>query len=130
MLAKAPSYARARRRIAAEGFTPRTQTRITLFLSSVKGANMPWLGMATALTAPGNVAPALAGQVFGAAEAMTALAQATEWAPDPMLYWRNVQITAPLFPSPARMVTAPRDRLALDGLALGHALMQVARFGL
>lgn len=116
-------YDAARARIEASGFTPEIQTRIALFLGAAKACNLPWLALAGSGPADNLAWQAMTSQLFRETEAMTLLARVTQWAPDPMLYWGNAQLTAPL------IVQEPVgfDRVAFEALALGHALLATVR---
>jgi hypothetical protein len=124
-------YDRIRDRIAAGGLTPEIQTRIALFLCASKAINLPVLPLAAAVPAHALVWQAMNTQLFRESEAVTLLLRVTSWSPDPRVYLQNAQLVAPLCAESARLGFRgwPLDgnRVGLDTLALGHALLATVR---
>ncbi|CAN5271795.1 hypothetical protein BH11PSE11_BH11PSE11_28350 [soil metagenome] len=122
----------ARDAIEACGFTPRLQTKISLFLTAAKNANAAFLG-AIQLKAFGNVADQYVHrQHFQEMEAVVLLAKVTQWAPDPMLFFEANRFTTPIWAgwqSFAGKQITPEEhtRNMYRGLALGHALLAQIR---
>lgn len=119
-------YDRIRARIAAEGLTPATQTRIALYLGAVKAAGLPFLFGATMLPAATPQWQAMNEQLFRESEALALLARITNWAFDP---WICAQITSVIAPLQAETLRASisGDPTGLDSLALGHARLATVR---
>lgn len=124
-------YDRIRARVAAEGFTPDLQTRITLFVCASKAVNMPFLAMASAAPANTLLWQATNSQLFRESEAMALLMRVTRWALGPQAYMASAQLAAPLYAEAARAgftgwpMTA--ERAGLDAMAFGHALLATIR---
>jgi hypothetical protein len=125
------AFDRIRARVAAEGFTPETQTRIALFLCATKAVNLPFLALAAAGPAETLAWQALTSQLFRETEALTLLLRVTQWSLDPMVYAESLQMTAPLYAESARSGFSgwppPAEGVGLDALALGHALLASVR---
>lgn len=125
-------YDRIRAGIAANGLTAETETRIALFLCACKAVNLPFLSAAALMPATSPAWQALNTQLFRESEALALLMRVTRWAPDPLVLAQNVQLTAPLH---AEFVRAgltngwamSGERLGLEALALGHALLACIR---
>lgn len=124
-------YDRIRARIAAEGFTPDLQTRITLFICASKVVNMPFLAMASAAPADTLLWQATNSQLFRESEAMALLLRVTRWAMGPQAYMHSAQLAAPLYAEATRAGFAgwpmTAERAGLDAMAFGHALLATIR---
>lgn len=126
------AYDTLRDRIDRNGLTPALETRLALFVTTTKSLNLPFLAMAEAGPSDTPAWQALNSQLFRECEALTVLTRVTRWAPEPMLYWRNAEITAPLMNAglSARAGGFSPQVVAhagLEALALGHALLAVTR---
>ncbi|MGV6872253.1 hypothetical protein ACUSIJ_06105 [Pseudochelatococcus sp. B33] len=119
-------YDRIRAHIAAEGFTPATQTRIALYLGAVKAAGLPFLVGATALPAETLQWQAMNEQFFRESEALALLARVTNWEFDPWIYAQIAAVVTPLQAETLRASMAG-DPTGLDSLALGHARLATVR---
>jgi hypothetical protein len=127
------AFDRIRARIAADGFTPDTQTRIALFLCATKAVNLPFLALAASGPAQTLVWQALTSQFFRETEALTLMLRVTQWSLDPMVYAESLRLTAPIYAESARSGFSgwppPAEGVGLDALAMGHALLATVRLG-
>ncbi|MCV6596671.1 MAG: hypothetical protein OIF40_06270 [Mangrovicoccus sp.] len=126
------AYDHLRTKIEKHGLTPRLETRIALFISTTKSLNLPFLAMAENAPARSPAWQALNSQLFRECEALNVLMRVTRWAPEPMLYWRNTEIAAPLMTAQlSRRVGlfAPSvaSMASFEALAMGHALLATTR---
>ena len=119
-------YDRAREAIAASGFDSDTQTRIALFVGTVKSLNAALLAAAQLLPATSAAYPFVHGQFFRESEFATLLVRVTRWSMNPQIYWQSTALGAPLWKEWWRIQgpfgTLLDPRAAYRGLAFGHAL--------
>ena len=124
-------YDRARTHLAASGFDSDTQTRIALFLGTVKSLNAALLAAAELLPANSAAYPFMHGQYFRESEFATLLFRVTRWSQNPMLYWQATALVTPLWNEWWRVQgpigTVLDQRAAYRGLAFGHALFARVR---
>jgi hypothetical protein len=138
-------YDRIRARIADQGLTADTETRIALLLGAAKAVNLPfligsemtfgpsvgWSGLGGTAPATGMVHQFLHTQLFRESEALTLLGRVTRWSLDPFVYAGVAQALAPLQAESARLLfgrlPASGDGGGLEALALGHALLATIR---
>ena len=119
-------YDRARDAIADRGFDSDTQTRIALFVGTVKSLNAALLVAAELLPATSAVYPFMHGQFFRESEFATLLLRVTRWSVNPQIYWQSSALATPLWnewwriQGPLGTLLDPRG--AYRGLAFGHAL--------
>ena len=125
-------YDRARDAIAASGFDRDTQTRIALFVGTVKSLNAALLAAAEMLPSNSVAYPFMHGQYFRETEFASLLWRVTRWSTNPQIYWEASAIAAPLWnewwriQGPIGTLLDPTS--AYRGLALGHALFACLRF--
>ena len=119
-------YDRARGAIAASGFDSDTQTRIALFVGTVKSLNAALLAAAEFLPTTGTAYPFMHGQYFRESEFATLLWRVTRWSANPLIYWQSAGLAAPLWNEWWRIQgpigTLLNAHAAYRGLAFGHAL--------
>ena len=124
-------YDRARARIAASGFDSDTQTRIALFMGTVKSLNAALLAAAEVLPANSAAYPFMHGQYFRESEFASLLVRVTRWSADPTLYWQATALVTPLWNEWWRIQgpigTVLDQHAAYRGLAFGHALFARVR---
>lgn len=124
-------YDRIRARIAAEGFTAETETRISLFLLATKGVNLPFLSLASMGPASSLVWQAANAQLFREGEAMATLMRVTQWSLLPQVYMESARLTAPLYAESLAtgLHGGPMnpERYSLEAMAFGHALLSTVR---
>ena len=124
-------YDRVRARIDADGFTPAIQTRLGAFVAASKAVNLPFLSLAIAGPAQGLAWQALASQCFRETEALTLLLRVTRWSFDPRDAAEAVALAAPIWAEAGRCGFAgfpvSAERVSLDALAFGHALLARVR---
>ena len=120
-------YDRAREAIAASGFDSDTQTRIALFVGTVKSLNAALLAATQLLPAASAAYPFMHGQFFRESEFATLLLRVTRWSVNPQIYWQSTALAAPLWNEWWRIQgafgTLLDPRAAYRGLAFGHALL-------
>jgi len=125
-------YDKARDRIAAGGFTPELQTKITLVTSAAKGGNLAYQAVMQCLPGTGVVQQFLLSQQVREAEALALLTRTTQWAMDPELTVVAGRITQPLALAWSQVMLPPgplfNPAAAYRGISLGHA--QLARMRL
>jgi hypothetical protein len=126
------SFDAARRAIEKTGFTPRIQTKISLFLSAAKNANAAFLGAIELKTFVNVADQYLHRQYFHELEAVVLLAKVTQWAADPFLFLDANKYTAPFWGdwqmfSGKQISADEQTRKSYQGLALGHALLSQIR---
>ena len=120
-------YDRVRARIAASGFDGDTQTRIALFLGTVKSLNAALLAAAELLPPNSAAYPFMHGQYFRESEFASLLFRVTRWSQNPLLYWQATALVTPLWNEWWRIQgavgTVLDQHAAYRGLAFGHALL-------
>ncbi len=122
-------YDQARERIAADGFTPAIQTKLTLFLCGAKNGNLmfhaglPWMNKLDV------VHQFMLSQSLRELEAVTLLSRTVQWSMNPALAVQAGRIVAPLTMAWGQIMLPPgpllNPRSAYRGISLGHA--QLAR---
>ena len=126
-LISAALYDRAREAIAASGFDSDTQTRIALFVGTVKSLNAALLAAAELLPATSPAYPFMHGQYFRESEFATLLLRVTRWSINPQIYWQSTALVNPLWSEwwsiQGPFGTLLDPRATYRGLAFGHALL-------
>ena len=89
-------YDQARDRIAASGFTPEIQTKITLFLCTAKNGNLMFHSSVQWMQNLNVVQQFILSQYSRELEAVTLLSRTTQWATNPALAVEASRIAAPL----------------------------------
>ena len=89
-------YDQARDRIAANGFTPEIQTKITLLLCTAKNGNLMYHSSVQWMQNLSVVQQFILSQYSRELEAVTLLSRTTQWSKDPMLAMEGSRIVAPL----------------------------------
>lgn len=125
-------YDRARDVIGRTGFDSDTQTRIALFVGTVKSLNAALLAQVELLPATGAAYPFMHGQLFRETEFASLLLRVTRWSTNPLIYWQASTLSAPLWNEWWR-IQGPVGTLfdmqgTYRGLAFGHALFARLRF--
>lgn len=122
-------YDQARDRIAAEGFTPDIQTKITLLLITAKNGNLMFHSGVQWMQNLGVVQQFILSQYSRELEAVTLLSRTTQWSKNPALTFAGSRIVAPLAMAWGQIMMPPGPMLnpqaAYRGISLGHA--QLAR---
>lgn len=124
-------YDQARDHIAAAGFTPAVQTKISVLLCAAKNGNL--LFHAAMQWAPnlGAAQQYLVSQSMRELEAVTLLNRSTQWSQDPGLLMHGSRIVAPLAMAWNQVMTPPGPifdpRAAYRGISLGHAQLSRLR---
>src|SRR5574338_306641 len=125
-------YDKARDRIAAQGFTPELQTKISLVVSAAKTGNLSFQGVMQWLPGGGVVQQFLISQQAREAEVLTLLTRTTQWVMEPELAVEAGRISAPLILAWSQIMLPPGPLFSLmaayRGISLGHA--QLARMRL
>ena len=125
-------YDQARDRIAASGFTPEIQTKITLFLCTAKNGNLMFHSSVQWMQNLNVVQQFILSQSSRELEAVTLLSRTAQWATDPTLAVEASRIAAPLMLAWGQIMLPPGPMLnpqaAYRGISLGHA--QLARIRL
>lgn len=125
-------YDQARDRIAANGFTPEIQTKITLLLCTAKNGNLMYHSSVQWMQNLSIVQQFILSQYSRELEAVTLLSRTTQWSKDPMLAMEGSRIVAPLMMAWGQVMLPPGPLLnpqaAYRGISLGHA--QLARIRL
>lgn len=125
-------YDRARERIAANGFTPEIQTKLTLFLCAVKNGSLMFHAGVQWMPQLNLVQQFILSQYSRELEAVTLLSKTAQWSANPMLAVEAARIAAPLGMAWAKLMLPPgpvlSPRAAYRGVSLGHA--QLARIRL
>ena len=125
-------YDQARDRIAASGFTPEIQTKITLFLCTAKNGNLMFHSSVQWMQNLNVVQQFILSQYSRELEAVTLLSRTTQWAANPALAVEASRIAAPLMLAWGQIMLPPGPLLnpqaAYRGISLGHA--QLARLRL
>jgi len=125
-------FDQARDRIAADGFTPEIQTKITLFLCTAKNGNLMFHSSVQWMQNLNVVQQFILSQYSRELEAVTLLSRTAQWATDPTLAVEASRIAAPLMLAWGQIMLPPGPMLnpqaAYRGISLGHA--QLARIRL
>ncbi|KXB32041.1 hypothetical protein AT959_02975 [Dechloromonas denitrificans] len=125
-------YDQARDRIAADGFTPDTQSRIALVVCATKNANLLFQSQAQWLPNLGVVQQFFISQAARELEAVTLLLRTTQWSTNAMLALEAQRIVAPLLAAWGKVMQFPgplfNPPAVYRGISLGHA--QLARIRL
>ncbi len=125
-------YDQARDRIAASGFTPEIQTKITLFLCTAKNGKLMFHSSVQWMQNLNVVQQFILSQYSRELEAVTLLSRTAQWATDPTLAVEASRIAAPLMLAWGQIMLPPGPMLnpqaAYRGISLGHA--QLARIRL
>ncbi len=125
-------FDQARDRIAADGFTPEIQTKITLFLCTAKNGNLMFHSSVQWMQNLNVVQQFILSQYSRELEAVTLLSRTAQWATDPALAVEASRIAAPLMLAWGQIMLPPGPMLnpqaAYRGISLGHA--QLARIRL
>lgn len=125
-------FDQARDRIAANGFTPEIQTKITLFLCTAKNGNLMFHSSVQWMQNLNVVQQFILSQYSRELEAVTLLSRTAQWATDPTLAVEASRIAAPLMLAWGQIMLPPGPMLnpqaAYRGISLGHA--QLARIRL
>jgi hypothetical protein len=125
-------FDQARDRIAAAGFTPEIQSKITLLLSAAKNGNLMFHANLQWMPGLGVVQQFIISQSARELEAVTLLARTTQWSSDPALALTASRIVAPLVTAWSQIMLPPgpvfNPQAAYRGISLGHA--QLARIRL
>lgn len=125
-------YDEARDRIAAAGFTPGIQSKISLVLGAAKSGNLLFQSQVQWRPGLGVVQQFFISQAAREFEALTLLARTTRWSPDGTLLLGALRIVAPLMNAWGKVMGIPGpflDRaIFYRGISLGHA--QLARIRL
>ena len=125
-------FDQARDRIAADGFTPEIQTKITLFLCTAKNGNLMFHSSVQWMQNLNVVQQFILSQYSRELEAVTLLSRTAQWATDPTLAVEASRIAAPLMLAWGQIMLPPGPMLnpqaAYRGISLGHA--QLARISL
>ena len=125
-------YDQARDRIAANGFTPKIQTKITLLLSTAKNGNLMYHSSVQWMQNLNVVQQFILSQYSRELEAVTLLSRTAQWTTDPALAVDASRIVAPLIMAWGQVMLPPGPMLnpqaAYRGISLGHA--QLARIRL
>jgi hypothetical protein len=125
-------FDQARDRIAATGFTPEIQSKISLVLCAAKNGNLAFHNAMQWLPNLGVVQQFVISQAARELEAVTLLGRTTEWASNPALALEANRIAAPLVVAWTQIMMPPGpmfDPQAIyRGISLGHA--QLARIRL
>lgn len=125
-------YDQARDRIAAGGFTPEIQTKITLFLCSAKNGNLMFHSSVQWMQNLNVVQQFILSQYSRELEAVTLLSRTAQWSTDPTLAIETSRIVTPLMLAWGQIMLPPGPMLnpqaAYRGISLGHA--QLARIRL
>lgn len=125
-------YDKARDRIAAQGFTPELQTKISLVVSAAKTGNLGFQGVMQWLPGTGVVQQFLISQQAREAEALALLTRTTQWTMEPELVMQAGHIAEPLVQAWGQIMLPPgplfSPAAAYQGISLGHA--QLARMRL
>jgi hypothetical protein len=124
-------FDRARAAITASGFDSDTQTRIALFVGTVKSMNALLLCGAELLPATSAAYPFMHGQLYRESELTSLLMRVTQWSSNPVVYWQGAALAAPLWREWWRIqgplgTIIDRDA-AYRGVAFGHALLARVR---
>ena len=122
-------YDQARDRIAANGFTPEIQTKITLLLCTAKNGNLMFHSSVQWMQNLNVVQQFILSQYSRELEAVTLLSRTTQWSKDPTLALEGSRIVAPLMMAWGQIMLPPGPMLnpqaTYRGISLGHA--QLAR---
>lgn len=125
-------YDQARDRIAANGFTPEIQTKISLLLCAAKNGNALFHSGVQWVPNFGVVQQFILSQYSREIEAVTLLGRTTHWSQNPMLATEGARIIAPLTLAWGQVMAPPgpmfNPQAAYRGITLGHA--QLARIRL
>lgn len=125
-------YDQARDRIAAVGFDPDIQTKITLLLTTAKNGNLAFHSGVLWMTNLDVMQQFALSQYSRELEAVTLLTRTVRWSADPTVFLRGTRIMAPLAIAWGQIMLPPGPLLnpdaALRGVSLGHA--QFARIRL
>ena len=125
-------FDQARDRIAADGFTPEIQTKITLFLCTAKNGNLMFHSSVQWMQNLNVVQQFILSQYSRELEAVTLLSRTAQWATNPALAVEASRIAAPLMLAWGQIMLPPGPMLnpqaAYRGISLGHA--QLARIRL
>lgn len=118
-------YDEARDRIAAVGFDPDIQTKITLLLCGAKNGNLAFHSGVLWMANLNVVQQYAFSQYSRELEAVTLLTRTVRWSTDPALMMRGTQILAPLAMAWGQIMLPPGPLLnpdaAFRGVSLGHA---------
>lgn len=125
-------YDQARDRIAAEGFTEATQTKISLLLCTAKNGNLIFHSGVQWLPSLNLVQQFMMSQYARELEAVSLLTRTTRWSRDASLLLEANRILSPLVVAWSQIMMPPGPMLnsaaAYRGISLGHA--QLARIRL
>jgi hypothetical protein len=127
----AQHYDKALATIAARGFDPDVQTKISLFVGAAKAVNAAILGAVELQPQITITYPFVHGQYFREVEFAALLARVTRWSSNWALYSEGSRLTASLWAQWWRIQLplgpALNTRAAYSALALGHALLARVR---
>ena len=125
-------YDKARDHIAAHGFTPEIQTKITLLLLTTKNGNLIFHSGVQWMQNLNVVQQFILSQYSRELEAVTLLSRTTQWSKNPALAIEGNRIVAPLMLAWGQIMLPPgpmfNPQAAYRGISLGHA--QLARIRL
>ena len=100
-------YDQARDRIAANGFTPEIQTKITLLLCTAKNGNLMFHSSVQWMQNLNVVQQFILSQYSRELEAVTLLSRTTQWSKDPALALEGSRIVAPLMMAWGQIMLPP-----------------------